>query len=167
MPPQQTEIREEDVRNPGVRYEPSEADLRVVLWVLGMLALAAGLVLLVLWGMFGYLRNLSAGGGPVPSPITFSSPPKVPPPQLQPDPVADYNVYRLTDQEKLNSYGWVNQKAGIARVPINRAMELLVQRGLPWKAPQTRPAPTAPNPNPAGPLPGAARIQEDVNKRNQ
>ena len=163
--PEHLEIREEDVRNPGVRYEPSQADLRVVLGFLVALGLATAMVLLVLWGMFGYFRGLSARRGPLPSPITFSSQPKVQPPRLQPDPVADYNVYQLSAKEKLNSYGWVDQKSGFARIPIDRAMDLLVQRGLPWKAPQTGSAPTGTNASPAqGPLPGAARTQEDINK---
>ena len=29
--------------------------------------------------------------------------------------------------ETLNSYGWVDQQASVARIPINRAMELVVQ----------------------------------------
>ena len=38
----------------------------------------------------------------------------------------------LMDQEgQLNSYGWVDEKAGVAHIPIERAMELMVQRGLP------------------------------------
>jgi len=38
----------------------------------------------------------------------------------------------LMDQEKeLHSYGWVDEKAGVAHIPIERAMELIAQRGLP------------------------------------
>ena len=38
----------------------------------------------------------------------------------------------VMDQEKqLNSYDWVDEKAGVARIPIDRAMELIAQRGLP------------------------------------
>ena len=156
MLPNQPEIREDGALNPAVSYEPSQADLHVVLAFLAALALAAALVLLVLWGMFGYFRT--AERGPLPSPRMYTSPPSVPQPQLQPDPVADYNVYRLSSAEILQSYGWVDQKAGIARIPIDKAMDLLVERGLPWHAPGTGPAPTAPNPNPAtGPMPGTSR----------
>ena len=165
MSPNQPEVREDDALNPGVSYEPSEADLRVVLVFLAALALASALILLVLWGMFGYFRSQSAERGPLPSPHMYTSPPNVPQPQLQPDPVADYNVYRVSAGELLHSYGWVDQKAGIARIPIDKAMDLVAERGLPWKAPGTGPAPTAPNPNPAeGPMPGASRAQEDLNK---
>jgi len=115
--------------------------------------------------MFGYFRSKSAERGPLPSPRMYTSPPNVPRPQLQPDPVADYNVYRLSAKEILDSYGWVDRNAGIARIPIDKAMDLVVERGLPWHQPGTGPAPTAPNPNPAtGPMPGAARGQEDLSK---
>ena len=158
MSPNQPEVQENRALNPGVSYEPSEADLRVVLTFLAALALAAALVLLVLWGMFSYFRSKSAERGPLPSPRMYTSPPNVPQPQLQPDPVADYNVYRLSAKETLDSYGWVDQKAGIARIPIDKAMDLVAERGLPWKAPGTGPVPTAPNPNPAeGPMPGTSR----------
>jgi hypothetical protein len=164
MSPNQPEVREEELR-PGVNYEPSQPDLRVVLAFLAALALAAALVLLVLWGMFGYFRSQSAQRGPLPSPRMYTSPPNVPQPELQPDPVADYNVYRLSAKETLDSYGWVDQKAGVTRIPIDKAMDLVVERGLPWHAPGTGPAPTAPNPNPAtGPMPGTSRAQEDLSK---
>jgi hypothetical protein len=163
MPLNPSDVRGEDVRNPGVDYDPRQPDLRVVLAFLAALGLATGLVLLVLWGMFSYFRNVSARRGPLPSPQVYGSAPNIPAPKLQPDPVADYHVYQLSDHEILNSYGWVDQNAGLTRIPIDRAMDLLVQRGLPWKAPGTGPAPTAPNENPAsGPYPGASREQEDI-----
>lgn len=170
MPPSEPEVREEDVRNPGVSYEPREADLRVVLAFLAALGLAAVMVLVVLWGMFSYFRTKSAERGPLPSPRMFTSPPNVPQPQLQPDPVADYNVYHLSAKEMLDNYGWVDQKAGVTRIPIDKAMDLVAERGLPWKkqAPGTGPAPTVPNSNPAeGAMPGASRAQEDLSRTNR
>jgi len=165
MSPSQPEVRQNKAVHPAVNYEPSQADLRVVLVFLAALALAAAMVLLVLWGMFGYFRSKSAERGPLPSPRMYTSPPNVPQPRLQPDPVADYNMYRLSDQETLQSYGWVDQKAGIARIPIDKAMDLMVERGLPWQAPGTGLVPTAPNRNPAAAsMPGATRAQEVLSK---
>jgi hypothetical protein len=42
----------------------------------------------------------------------------------------------------LTTYGWVDRDAGIVRMPIERAMEILVERGLP------PPKPMAPTPGP-------------------
>ena len=38
---------------------------------------------------------------------------------------------RQTEQELLQSYGWVDRAAGIARIPLQRAMELVAEHGLP------------------------------------
>jgi hypothetical protein len=46
----------------------------------------------------------------------------------------------MQEVQRLNSYGWVDQQAGIARIPIDRAMALLAQRGLPTR-PQAGVAP--------------------------
>jgi len=45
---------------------------------------------------------------------------------------------RASEQDTLESYGWVDRKAGVVRVPIERAFELVLERGLPkGKGPQT------------------------------
>jgi hypothetical protein len=50
----------------------------------------------------------------------------------------------LMDQEtQLNSYGWVDEKAGVAHIPIERAMELLAQRGVPVYQPKSAEGKTA------------------------
>ena len=56
---------------------------------------------------------------------------RFPAPQLQPDPVADLNKYREAVEQQLNSAGWVDQKAGIAHIPVERAIQMVAQRGLP------------------------------------
>src|SRR5581483_882040 len=35
--------------------------------------------------------------------------------------------------EKLNSYGWIDRSNGIVRIPIDRAMDLILERGLPTR----------------------------------
>ncbi len=54
-------------------------------------------------------------------------------PVLQIDPVADLNAYKAQQNELLNSYGWVDKGAGIAHIPIERAIELTAQQGLPHR----------------------------------
>lgn len=46
------------------------------------------------------------------------------------------NLQKFRDEEdrQLTSYGWVDQNAGVVRLPIDRAKELLLERGLPARA---------------------------------
>jgi hypothetical protein len=37
----------------------------------------------------------------------------------------------IKQEEQLNSYGWVDKDAGVAHIPIERAMDLIVERKLP------------------------------------
>lgn len=53
-----------------------------------------------------------------------------PDPRLEEDERGELNNILLDQQQKLNSYGWVDEKAGVARIPIERAMQLVAQRGL-------------------------------------
>lgn len=50
--------------------------------------------------------------------------------QIDDDHAERASLYAAQDT-KLNSYGWVDHSNGIVRIPIERAMNLIVQRGLP------------------------------------
>jgi DNA-binding GntR family transcriptional regulator len=57
-----------------------------------------------------------------------------PDPKLEENERGQLYGYRLRQEETLYSYGWVDEKSGTVRIPIERAMDLLVQRGLPVRA---------------------------------
>lgn len=68
---------------------------------------------------------------------------RVPPaPRLREDPTAELERLEET-RDRLHTFGWVDREAGIAHIPVDAAMDLLVERG--W-----------PHPDP-GRAPGAAR----------
>ena len=54
-----------------------------------------------------------------------------PEPRLEDDERTELNDIRYSEEEKLNSYGWVDQSGGVAHIPITRAMQLVAERGLP------------------------------------
>ena len=54
-----------------------------------------------------------------------------PNPRLEEDERGQLNGIILDEDKTLYSYGWVDEKAGTVRIPIERAMELIAQRGLP------------------------------------
>jgi hypothetical protein len=57
-----------------------------------------------------------------------------PEPRLQPHPADEYQALRQHEDEVLNHYGWVDQKAGVVRLPIDKAMDILAKRGFPTKS---------------------------------
>lgn len=54
-----------------------------------------------------------------------------PDPRLEEDERGELKKILRDQEQELNSYGWVDEKAGVARIPIERAMQLVTERGLP------------------------------------
>lgn len=52
-------------------------------------------------------------------------------PMLETNERGQFRNFLMNQEDQLNSYGWVNEKEHLAHIPIERAMELMVQRGLP------------------------------------
>ncbi len=62
-------------------------------------------------------------------------------PRLQSDPAADLRRLLAEEDENLSSYAWVDRSRGAIRLPIERAMALLLRRGLPVRAAAARSRP--------------------------
>lgn len=59
-----------------------------------------------------------------------------PPPRLEADPEGDARTINAEADAKLNSYGWIDKDKGIAHIPIDQAMKMLIQRGWPQQGRQ-------------------------------
>ena len=74
-----------------------------------------------------------------------------PAPRLEVKSGASLAELRAAEETDLNSYGWIDRNAGTVRIPIDRAMKLILERGLPdvgagetpLSLQQARPAETA------------------------
>ncbi len=71
--------------------------------------------------------------------------PQDPYPLLQPKPVLDIKDYRVKEDSRVTSPAWADKPGGTLRVPINRAMEMVLQKGLPAR-PNGSAVPSAPAP---------------------
>ena len=127
-------------------YEPERIGVRgYVVFVVCLIASAIVIYLLLWVTMRGFERVESRDQGL--NSALQSSQPLVPPgPVLQPSlaqgeiprqPWQDMAAYRVREEEMLKTYAY-DEKSGQARIPIDRAMELLVQRGLPTTQPSMR-----------------------------
>jgi len=63
----------------------------------------------------------------------------VPPePRLQTNPRQDLSDLRAREDQTLSSYGWVDRNAGVVRIPIDQAIKLTLERGLPARQERAR-----------------------------
>jgi hypothetical protein len=117
--------------NPKHRHEMRDASIPAIVkfgvWL--FVSIAASLVVARL--VFNYFAAHQSLGPPA---APFENTRELPPPgvpRLQVDAPADLQRYLKQQNEVLDSYGWVDPKNGVVRIPIDRAMDLLIQRGLP------------------------------------
>ena len=57
-----------------------------------------------------------------------------PQPRLQVQPGFDLKSYCELEQQQLTTYGWVDHHNGFVRIPVDRAMEMVLQKGLPARS---------------------------------
>ena len=149
------EIKPDHIRNPETRHEARTFNTRGVLLFLAFMVVFALFINFAVLGLMNLFRRSAPLMRTAENPI-MAAPPAIspPPPVLQPDPVADLHQMRAQEDQILQGYAWIDRGAGKVRIPIARAMQLLVERGLPNAS---GPAPTASaSARPAGAKSGAA-----------
>ncbi len=111
-------------------HEKTDIDISaIVRFGIGLCALAVVSFVLI-WAFYHFLE--SQHGGPVPpNGLNITAGALPPEPRLQQAPIADLQEMLAAQDKLLHTYGWVDRQHGIVRVPIDRAIDMLAQRGLP------------------------------------
>lgn len=137
--------RTEENGTPGPGHERNTVSARGVVRFLVALAVSLVVISAVVWGIFRLLaRDAKSEDRPL-SPAVASSMARLPPhPRLEDRPLALRTELNAQEKARLSGYGWVDKNAGAVHIPIERAMDLLVQRGMPAvPGNATAPAPAA------------------------
>lgn len=114
-------------------HETSDASVRLVVVVLALLAAGAACVCLLIYGIFTYLAGNPLNTAP-PNPMAETVQQQLPPePRLQVHAPLDLEQFHASEDSLLNTYGWTDKNAGIVRIPIDRAMDLAIERGFATK----------------------------------
>ena len=72
-----------------------------------------------------------AGSNSKAAPVRFATMRPFPRRTSRPTPPPTWLDLKTQSLDRLNTYGWVNARPGIAHIPIDRAMDILAQTGLP------------------------------------
>ena len=144
--------------NPHGDYERSDIGVKPILYFLVGLAVAVVLSYFLVRGIYAFLEHRSEAEQTPVSPLVTNAPADtrhIPPqyktdaegpdyekylkkdfpaPQLEINERTELNDERLREENTLSTYDYVDKSAGTVRIPIDRAMELIAQRGLPVRS---------------------------------
>lgn len=128
------------VEESGVKPKP-------ILVFLAILGVATALVYVIILGVEVGLKKMDDMNPQQPATVVDAGPKLPPEPRLQgapePDPdkpgktkssmlpLDDMAAYAQKVNKQAGSYGWVDQQGGVAHIPIDRAKEIIAEKGLP------------------------------------
>jgi len=127
---------------PGAQYEHTDINVAIgynfAIWLGVAMLISVGIV----YGAFWYFERQQAATDAATQqfPLAAGVEKEPPMPRLQPQPFKDVYLLRQGQNDRLDSYGWVDKDAGVVHIPIDRAMELTLQHGLPVRAEAGTPA---------------------------
>jgi hypothetical protein len=136
--PQQLVSSEALARRHEMENPPVRGILLTVAWIVGV-TVACGIVIWIAMAVLARTRPLDESvllRGVIVASNTAALE-RFPSPHLQLSPPTDLAAFRAQEERALTNYGWLDRSNGVVRIPIERAMELLVQRGLPVRASNT------------------------------
>ncbi len=128
-----------DAQNPTTHHETSDINIRgVFAFGIGLFARGGADPLHDLAAVHVLQRPRGVARTPQ-YPLAVGQEHRVPPePRLQTNPREDLRDLRASEDAILNGYGWVDRNNGIVHIPIDEAMKLTLQRGLPVRQGQTK-----------------------------
>lgn len=113
-----------------------ELDLRWIAAFVGGIVGLAAFSFVAMFGLSVALKARSVARDPAPGPLPEARQPRPRPrAALQADPAKELAELLAKERTVLSSYGWIDREAGVARIPVTRAMDLIVESGLPEPAP--------------------------------
>jgi hypothetical protein len=140
-------------------YERQDIGVTGVLYFLLGLAVAGVLAYFLVDGLYHFLDKRSETEQAPVNPLVTNAPADTrrvskdypqgafPNPKLEEDERGQLNGIRLKEEQTLSSYDYIDKNAGTIRIPIDRAMDLIAQRGLPVRTQSGNgEAPPAPKP---------------------
>ena len=140
------------IKNPDVAHEESDVSIRPIAWFMAWLVIATAVVMLLMIGLYRYLDNrankqdeherspLASERNPIPPQPVLQLGPESPGltkfDAAKTSPTSEVDSMRKQENLKLDYYAWVDQSKGIVYLPIERAKELALERGILKSRPQ-------------------------------
>jgi hypothetical protein len=126
--------------NPEVHHEASDVNIRAILGFGAGLIVVGAVIHVLMWLLLVFFEGRESKQPQPMYPLMAGQANRVPPePRLQTNPRQDLADLRAREEAVLQSYGWVDKNAGVVRIPIDAAIRLTLERGLPARTTQGKP----------------------------
>ena len=119
--------------NPG--YETRDINTKGIFLFGGGLLGVIVIILLVVFGLFKGMQHVNRALGSDPTGSLVQTAPNYDGPLMQVTPEEDLRWMKTQNAAALDSYGWMDRANGVVQLPIDRAIDLLAERGLPPVSP--------------------------------
>ena len=123
---------------PGAQYEHTDINPAIgynfAIWLGAAMVMSLGIVYGTFWLFEG--RQAATDAATQQFPLAAGLEKEPPMPRLQTQPFKDVYLLKQGQNERLESYGWVDKENGVVHIPIERAMEVSLERGLPVRGGQ-------------------------------
>ena len=134
---------------PSVSVDGDGVNYAGIVWFVVILTVVTVVCQVLMWGLFEVLKDRAASQDVARAPLSAPALQAPPGPTLlavAPDPTAapgtlshlgepaNLQEFRAKEDLTLTTYDWTDKNAGLVRIPIDRAKELLLERGLPVRS---------------------------------
>ena len=117
--------------NPEIRYETTDAHVRPLYQFLFWISVITILTGVIAWGVLKGLESWREKASTRPAMAEAQDAQQAPAPRLQIQEPKDLARFLKEEADILSNYGVVDRDKGIYRIPIEEAMRLTLERGLP------------------------------------
>ncbi len=135
----------------GVAAEPDRVSARAVVgFALVLTILGVAAMVLMAWLFHAFQNRAEKRDAASIKAAGLERRPESPPPapRLQIHAASHWRDFRQAELERLETYGWMDRATGAVHIPIERAMELVVERGVGPLPPAPVAMPALPSPTP-------------------
>ena len=152
-------IKHQEPHPPAAGHELSDVNI----WAVGKFGIALVVVMLLsvglLIGVFQFFQSRENREAKAIDPVKA-----FPMPQLLQNEPKNLAAFRADETKLLDTYGWVDQQKGVVRIPVDQAIDLLVQRGLPVRQQTATQVPAVSMPTESGLGQPQLGLQEETRK---
>jgi hypothetical protein len=118
--------------SPTNDHERSDAHVKPLVIILVAMGVTIAASIFFTIGLFEFFVQRAQSFDRVPSSVKVAD--ELPAgPRLQVVPGLDLREIRAAEEDRLNGYGWVDEGGRVVHIPIGKAIDVLIEKGLPTR----------------------------------